>query len=853
MRPPRSAAVATASVGALLLTLVAMAPATAAVAPYDAACTTVDAVFARGSGQDVGGREATRFHDELTSRLTGSLAPHYYELGSTSIAGKQYPAVPVGAGSWDSITNTVGAGVSGGGAFEYGGSVNTGVDELEQYVDRRLAACPSTLFVLGGYSQGAQVVGETYNERLTADQRQHVVFNTLFGDPKLYLPEGESFLWRDAPACHGKELSVWRRTVPNCDTDNGSLGARKPYLPSSWQDSTGLWCANKDFVCGSAKNPATTSGHMTYGNEGGDVDAGVYEAVQRLKTRLPASDPDEVDVSIPFVKSGSTGLDVVFLVDSTGSMAGQIDQAKDVAARLSQVIAASRGRVALVEYRDSGDEFSARVLTDLSESTAGFTTALDGISVDGGGDTPEGLLHALRVAMEGVSWRPGATKAAVVLTDADYHDPDQTDGSTLDQIAALSLSIDPVNVYPVVPSYESDYYQALAEATTGQVVVNEGDSAAALSEALTRIETRPVPRLALDSYYARPGEEITFDGTTSYTPTSTITTWDWDFDGDGTYEVLAGGPVASHTYPADFEGTVQLRVTDAEGLVANVSAPVSIGTPPPPTSTPADAVTVEGHGSTATVRWTSGVDPGKGWSLTVDGVHVGLLAPELREVEVTDLDRTGTIELGIAPMSSDDEVGTRRVAYLEPEDDNPTPGPTTGPTTGPTPGPTTGPTTPAPDPTSPAPVPTAPVPSAPVPSAPVPSAPAPNPTVTLSGGVVSAGGSLTVTGSGLPPSTAFDIWLYSDPVVIGSATSDATGAFTARVVIPRDTLAGAHSIVVWVGTRTVWAPVTVRAAASGPLAATGSDVVAPATSAVLLLLVGGALVVLTRRRRLARR
>ena len=37
-----------------------------------------------------------------------------------------------------------------------------------------------------------------------------------------------------------------------------------------------------------------------------------------------------------------------------------------------------------------------------------------------------------------------------------------------------------MNVYPVVPSYFSSFYTALAQATTGQVIVDGGDTKAAL-------------------------------------------------------------------------------------------------------------------------------------------------------------------------------------------------------------------------------------------------------------------------------------------------------------------------------------------------------------------------------------
>lgn len=619
-----------------------------------AECTTVDVVFARGSGQDVGGPEAERFRTQIESRLSTPVTMNPYELGSTSIEGHQFPAVAV-AGDWD-VVNGIGAGLSGGGGFAYGSSVDEGVDELHGYITGRLAECPDSRFILGGYSQGAQVIGETYVERLTDAQRAHVVFAAHFGDPKLYLPEGESVLWWEAPACRGEDFSEWRRVVPNCDTDDGSLGARNPYLPASWTSDVGLWCADKDFVCGSSKMVGEISGHETYALEGGDIDHAALEAIVRLQYLMPEHE-GSLDVTEYTLRTGLTGLDVVFFIDSTGSMGSRIAQAKSIAASMTDRVVAQRGRVALVEYRDAGDSFTARVLSDLQEDTTDFLTKLNSISVGGGGDAPEALLHALKTGMEGVNWRPGATKAAVVLTDAGYHDPDLVDGATLDSIAELSLSIDPVNVYPVVPSYLAAEYQPLAEATTGEVVLQTSDAAVGLEAAITKIQNRPVPQLALNGYHGPVGTTVTFDGSSSYSATSTIERWDWDFDGDGVYETLDGGPVESHLYDGELDGFVQLRVTDADGLVANVSAPVQIGAPPAPSTIPADSAAVSVQGTTATFTWQASVNPTKAWSISVDGVQVGLIEPAARSVQITDVVLDEPVEFGVAPLSSANELG----------------------------------------------------------------------------------------------------------------------------------------------------------------------------------------------------
>ncbi|MET3721880.1 PKD domain-containing protein [Arthrobacter sp. UYEF21] len=121
---------------------------------------------------------------------------------------------------------------------------------------------------------------------------------------------------------------------------------------------------------------------------------------------------------------------------------------------------------------------------------------------------------------------------------------------------------------------------ALAEVTTGQVIIDSGDTKAALTTALARIQARPVPLLNRPDYYAMPGHEITFDASASYSPASTIVKYDWDFNGDGAYESTGAEPVAKHTYTAVSEGVMQVRMTDAKGLVANASDFVHIGRGP---------------------------------------------------------------------------------------------------------------------------------------------------------------------------------------------------------------------------------------------------------------------------------
>jgi hypothetical protein len=186
----------------------------------------------------------------------------------------------------------------------------------------------------------------------------------------------------------------------------------------------------------------------------------------------------------------------------------------------------------------------------------------------------------------------------------------------------------------------------------------------------------------------------------------------------------------------------------------------------------------------------------------------------------------------------------------------PTPGEGTDPTD-PTPGEGTDPTDPTPgegtDPTpgggtdTPAPAPTDP-------STPTP-APAPAPvdpttvrgSVTVTGDLV-AGGTVTVRGTGFAPDvTGIRVEIHSDPVLLGTVSTDAAGSFALTATVPASLPAGTHTVVVVVDGVTVGSTV-VTIAADGSLAYTGAEGLGAAgVAALLALLVGGGVLVARRR------
>ncbi len=119
-----------------------------------------------------------------------------------------------------------------------------------------------------------------------------------------------------------------------------------------------------------------------------------------------------------------------------------------------------------------------------------------------------------------------------------------------------------------------------------------------------------------------------------------------------------------------------------------------------------------------------------------------------------------------------------------------TPEPTTEPSEPGTPEPTTEPSEPGtPEPTT--------VPSEPGTPEPTTDPTTPAPSISTGGTTTfTVGDSVPLRAEGLPAATEYSIVLHSDPVVLGTVTTDADGAFAISVVIPAETPAGAHTIAV---------------------------------------------------------
>ena len=132
-------------------------------------------------------------------------------------------------------------------------------------------------------------------------------------------------------------------------------------------------------------------------------------------------------------------IDVVFVLDTTGSMSGLIDGAKQTIWSIADRLASGQPRpdirVGLVAFRDLGDAYVTRV-TPLSRDLDGVHAELRALSADGGGDHPENVNQALFDAIHQMPWDRGdrTLRLIFLVGDAPPHD----DYAQLPSSAALA-------------------------------------------------------------------------------------------------------------------------------------------------------------------------------------------------------------------------------------------------------------------------------------------------------------------------------------------------------------------------------------------------------------------------------
>ncbi len=162
---------------------------------------------------------------------------------------------------------------------------------------------------------------------------------------------------------------------------------------------------------------------------------------------------------------GEKKVDVVFAIDTTGSMKDDLEILKNewIFKFTNQLENFDDFRIALLFYRDYNDSYNYKGMPvryfAFTNKISEFKKCLETVRIKGneGGDVPEAVYEALYSALEFYNWRDDAKKKIILLGDAEPHPaprgPKKITQETVAKIAAeKNISLDCI----IVP-YETKY------------------------------------------------------------------------------------------------------------------------------------------------------------------------------------------------------------------------------------------------------------------------------------------------------------------------------------------------------------------------------------------------------------
>ncbi len=164
--------------------------------------------------------------------------------------------------------------------------------------------------------------------------------------------------------------------------------------------------------------------------EGTRIEVSYGEKKEEVELNKDAQPFTAINVELNNVRSSAKICQLMFVVDTTGSMGDEIDylksEIKDVAAKIS---AASEEKVtlqiALLFYRDKGDEYVTRYFP-FTENIDEVTKNISAQEAQGGGDFEEAVDVAFTEAVD-KQWLENASKLIIHVADAPHHYKDVQD------------------------------------------------------------------------------------------------------------------------------------------------------------------------------------------------------------------------------------------------------------------------------------------------------------------------------------------------------------------------------------------------------------------------------------------
>lgn len=197
--------------------------------------------------------------------------------------------------------------------------------------------------------------------------------------------------------------------------------------------------------------------------------------------------PFTVRLKAPDPVTGKCGdVQVAFVIDTTGSMGGAIGNIQSALTTVVNTLASKNSfRAAVVEYKDAeSDAFGARVVLPLSSDTAAVSSAINSLSANGGGDTPEYVYSGVMAAV-GLSWNMQLPRTIVLVGDAAPKNPESRTGYSQSSVIAAANALGIRVIVVPLASDATAPFQALADGTNGALLdANPSTIAQAILDAI---------------------------------------------------------------------------------------------------------------------------------------------------------------------------------------------------------------------------------------------------------------------------------------------------------------------------------------------------------------------------------
>ena len=167
---------------------------------------------------------------------------------------------------------------------------------------------------------------------------------------------------------------------------------------------------------------------------------------EMVYSKGPDSLSEDIIASVDRIRNKDKA-DLVFAVDTTGSMKDDIQKLRDtwIPMMIEKAKEFKSLRLGLLLYRDYGDTYRWMNLPvqkfDFTDDIMAFKKNLSGFTIRGteGGDIPEAVYEALFASMEYYNWRADAERKIILIGDAEPHPlPRGSRKYTKDFVAELS-------------------------------------------------------------------------------------------------------------------------------------------------------------------------------------------------------------------------------------------------------------------------------------------------------------------------------------------------------------------------------------------------------------------------------